>query len=226
MIRNDQTRDTNAPDRQHSETTRIRGIYERDADGYDEEVRHFEKRLLEDGRQWACGQAVGDVLEIAIGTGRNLPFYPAGVRLTGIDLTPMMLARAEQRARTLGRDVTLAVGDAQALDFPDDTFDSVVMTLALCTIPDERKAIAEAKRVLRDHGRLIMLEHVRSPHLPVRILQRTLDPLFVRWKGDHLMREPLEPVCAEGFTIMESERRKWGIIERIVAEKPAETGWK
>ncbi len=205
------------------ETTRVRRVYERDAAGYDREVGHFERAMLEDGRQWACGQARGDVLEIAIGTGRNLPFYPEAVRLTGIDLSPAMLAQAGERARVLGRAVMLHVGDAHALDFPDETFDRVVMTLALCTIPDAHRAIREAKRVLRPDGTLILLEHVRSPLLPVRLVQRLLDPLLVRWKADHLLREPLELVQQEGFAIHQCERRKWGLIERVVAVKSADT---
>jgi ubiquinone/menaquinone biosynthesis C-methylase UbiE len=201
------------------ETTRVRRVYERDAAGYDQEIGHFERAMLDDGRAWACEQVAGDVLEIAIGTGRNLPFYPAEVRLTGIDLSSAMLAKAEERARALGRAVVLRIGDAHALDFPDETFDSVIMTLALCTIPDERRAIREAKRVLRPGGRLILLEHVRSPLLPVRLVQRLLDPLLVRWKADHLLREPLEPLQQEGFAIHQCERRKWGLIERVVAAK-------
>jgi ubiquinone/menaquinone biosynthesis C-methylase UbiE len=133
-----------------------------------------------------------------LGLGRNHPFYPPRVRLTGIDLSAAMLTKAQERALSLGHDVTLRIGDAYALDFPYESFDSVGMTLALCTIPDVGKAIAEAKRVLRPGGRLILLEHVGSPVQPVRLVQRLLDPLLVRWKGDHLMREPLEPLNREG----------------------------
>lgn len=201
------------------ETARVRGVYERYAPRYDAEVGHMERWLLEDGRRWACGQARGDVLEVAIGTGRNLPFYPAGARLTGIDLSPAMLAKARERATALGRAVILLVGDAQALDVRDETFDTVVMTLALCTIPDDEKALAEARRVLRPGGRLILLDHVRSPLRPVRAVQRLLDPLLVRWKGDHLMREPMEALPKEGFSIWHCERRKWGLIERVVVVK-------
>jgi ubiquinone/menaquinone biosynthesis C-methylase UbiE len=74
----------------------------------------------------------------------------------------------------------LLLGDAQALEFPDASFDTVVITLALCTIPDDRAAVREARRVLRAGGRLILLEHVRSPVTPVRAVQRLLDPVMVR----------------------------------------------
>lgn len=203
------------------ETKRVRRYYERTAHRYDEYVGYFEKILVGDGRQWVCRQARGDVLEIAIGTGRNLPYYPADVRLTGVDLTPVMLELARQRASALGREVGLRVGDAQALDLPDARFDTVVATLALSSIPDVGRAVAEARRVLRPGGRLLLLEHVRSPLLPVRLLQRLFDPLFVRCYWDHLLREPLDHLVAEGFVVDRVERSKAGVIERLMVWTPA-----
>lgn len=131
-----------------------------------------------------------------------------------------MLEVAHDRARALGREVALRVGDAQSLDFPDSSFDTVVSTLALCTIPDAARAVAEAKRVLRPGGQFLLLEHVRSPLLPVRAVQRALDPLFVRLQADHLLREPLWDIEAVGFAIDGLERAKWGVVERLVARKP------
>ncbi len=206
-----------------AETERVRRYYERIAHRYDEYVGYFERLLVGDGRQWVCGQARGEVLEIAVGTGRNLPYYPSDVRLTGVDLTPAMLALARRRASDLGREVDLRVGDAQALDLPAARFDTVVATLALSSIPDERHALAEARRVLRPGGRLLLLEHVRSALLPVRLLQRLLDPLFVRCYGDHLLREPLDHLVATGFVIERVERSKAGVIERLAARTPAVT---
>jgi ubiquinone/menaquinone biosynthesis C-methylase UbiE len=203
-----------------AETERVRRYYEQIADRYDEYVGYFETLLVGNGRQWVCGQARGEVLEIAIGTGRNLPYYPADVRLTGVDLTPAMLEIARQRAFELGREVDLRVGDAQSLDLPDGRFDTVVATLALCTIPDERRTVTEVWRVLRPGGQFL-LEHVRSPLLPVRLLQHILDPLFVRCYGDHLLREPLDHLAAAGFVVDRVERCKGGMIERLVARKSA-----
>lgn len=202
------------------ETARVRRRYDEVAARYDRFIRIAETLLFGDGRRWICAQARGEVLELAVGTGRNLPYYPADVRLTGIELSPAMLAIARRRAAALGRPVVLRVGDAQALDFPDGRFDTVVCTLALCTIPDDRRAVAEAVRVLRPGGRLLALEHVRSPIRPVRAVQRVLDPLAVRCEADHLLREPLEHVRAEGLIIERLERHKWGIVERLVARKP------
>ncbi|MBA3450659.1 MAG: methyltransferase domain-containing protein, partial [Chloroflexia bacterium] len=102
-------------------------------------------------------------------------------------------------------------------------FDTVVATLALSSIPDDRRAVGEVWRVLRPGGRFLLLEHVRSPLLPVRLLQRVLDPLFVRCYGDHLLRDPLDHLAAAGFVVDRVERSKGGLIARLVARKPATT---
>jgi ubiquinone/menaquinone biosynthesis C-methylase UbiE len=202
------------------ETVRVREIQDKHADGYDRQMNFFDRVLFGGGREWVCSHAEGDVLEIAVGSGRNLPFYPAGVKLTAIEFSPQMLALARKRAEELGREFDLRAGDAQDLNFDDRSFDTVIITLALCTIPDDRKAAQEAYRVLRPGGRLILLEHVRSPVLPVRAIQRLLDPLAVRFEADHLVREPLDYLAEEGFEVECVERSKWGIVERVVARKP------
>jgi ubiquinone/menaquinone biosynthesis C-methylase UbiE len=83
---------------------------------------------------------------VAIGTGLNLSFYAADVRLTGIEWSPAMLDIARRRARDLNHGADLREGDAQELPFPDASFDTVVCTLALCAIPDDRAAVAEMTR--------------------------------------------------------------------------------
>ena len=203
------------------ENERVRDVYDRVAPRYDRGIRLVEKLLLGDGRRWVCAQARGDVLEVAVGTGRNLPDYPEGVRLTGVELSPAMLNVARQRAEVLGRAVDLRLGDAQALEFPDASFDTVVFTLALCSIPDDRAAIAEAGRVLRPGGTMLLLEHVRSPLRSVRAIQHLLEPLFLRLAADHLLREPLEHLMAAGFEILQQERSRLGVVERVSARKPS-----
>jgi ubiquinone/menaquinone biosynthesis C-methylase UbiE len=202
------------------ETERIRKIQDKEASRYDRQISFFERILFGGGREWVCSRVEGEVLELAAGTARNLPFYPKGIKVTGVELSPEMLAIARERAADLSHDVDLRLGDVQDLDLPDESFDTVVCTLGLCTIPDPRRAVAEARRVLRGGGRLLLLEHVRSPSTPVRAVQRMLDPLAIRFEGDHLTREPLDYVKAEGFEIERLERSKWGIVERILARKP------
>jgi ubiquinone/menaquinone biosynthesis C-methylase UbiE len=204
-----------------AETERIRRIWGKLAPKYDKGISFFEKVLFGGGRDWVCSQAKGYVLDIGIGTGRNLPYYSPDVRLTGIDLSAPMLELARQRADQLGRQVDLRVGDAQALELADASFDAVVFTLALCSIPDDRSAMREAHRVLRPGGQLLLMEHVASPSWPVRAIQKLLDGLAVRTEGDHLVREPLVALKAVGFEVEQVERLKWGIVERVTARKPA-----
>jgi ubiquinone/menaquinone biosynthesis C-methylase UbiE len=202
-----------------TETERVRRIQDKEAPRYDRQMGFFDRVLFAGGREWACAQVNGEVLELAVGTGRNLPYYPADVRLTGIELSPQMLEIGRKRAEQLGRDVDLRIGDAQALELEDQCFDTVIITFGLCTIPDDRGAATEAHRVLRPGGRLVLLEHVRSPSPAVRAVQRALDPLSVRFAADHLVRDPLDHLGNIGFEIESVERLKWGIVERVVARK-------
>jgi ubiquinone/menaquinone biosynthesis C-methylase UbiE len=205
---------------QHAE--RLRRYWDKHARNYDRQMAFWERRLFGDGRQWVCAQATGEVLEIAIGTGRNLPLYPPGVRLTGVDFSLQMLELARRRAAQLGRRVDLRLGDAQVLDFPDASFDTVVCTLSLCAIPDERRAIAEMRRVLRPGGRLLLLDHVAAAPRAVRAVQWLLERVTVPLSEEHLLRRPLLQVQAEGFQVERRERSKLGIVERLTARKPAD----
>jgi SAM-dependent methyltransferase len=92
------------------ETEAVRRVYEREAANYDRNVKLPERLLFAGGREWVCAQAEGDVLEIAVGTGLNLPHYPGGVRLTGIEFVPAMLDIARRRSVELGRPVELRLG--------------------------------------------------------------------------------------------------------------------
>ncbi|HEY8656081.1 MAG TPA: methyltransferase domain-containing protein [Candidatus Limnocylindria bacterium] len=205
--------------RADAQTDRIRALYDAVAPRYDRALDLMERVLFGDGRAWVCGQAEGDVLEIAVGTGRGLGLYPAGIRLTGIDISPAMLDIARRRAASLGVDADLRVGDAQALEFADATFDSVVIALGLCTVPDDGRAVREAARVLRPGGRLVLLEHVRSAVGPVRLLQRLAEPFTSRWLGDHLLREPLGRLEAAGFVVELVLRSRAGVVERVRARR-------
>lgn len=203
-----------------AETARVRGIYETMAPRYDRVIAVAERLLFGDGRRWACARASGRVLEVAVGTGRNLACYPADVQLTGVELSPAMLTQAQARAEALHRRVDLRFGDAQHLTFPDATFDTVLATLTLCSIPDDQAAVREMARVLRPGGRLVLLDHVASPTHPVRAVQRLLDPLLVRFQGDHLLRQPERAVRSAGLVVDELTRSRFGIVLRLAAHKP------
>jgi ubiquinone/menaquinone biosynthesis C-methylase UbiE len=203
------------------EKDRVRAMYEREAPKYDRSMGLFERFVLGDARVWACKRARGDVLELAVGTGLNLPHYPHDVHLTGVELSPAMLNIAKRRTADLRREADLRVGDAEELEFADASFDTVLCTYGLCTIPDAGQAVREAARVLKPGGRLVLAEHVRSPMAVVRAGQRALNGLMVRFKADHLLREPLDHVRDEGLVVEELERARLGIVERLAARKAA-----
>ena len=213
------------PRRENSdETRRLRAIWEKSASKYDKQMNWWDKHLMPDGRQWLASQARGKTLEVAVRTGRNLPFYEPDVDIVGVDLSPATLAIASDRVKELGREIELQEADVQNLPFEDETFDTVVAGLCMCSFPDPLRAVFEIKRVLKPGGSLVSIDHVRSPVLAVRVVQKAINPLAVRFQGDHMVREPLDYYRAHDFEIVESERSKWGIMERIHARKPVAVG--
>jgi ubiquinone/menaquinone biosynthesis C-methylase UbiE len=204
-------------------TERLRRYWDKHAGSYDRQMGFFDRHLFKDTRSWVCSQATGQVLEVAIGTGLNLPHYLDGVRLTGIEWSPAMLHLAQERADRLGLNADLREGDAQALDIPDDTFDTVVCTFSLCSIPDHHRAAAEMVRVLRPGGLLLLADHVAASAWPVRAVQRLLELITIPMGEEHFTRRPIEQVRRHGLTIERHDRFKIGIVERLAARKPVPT---
>jgi len=207
--------------RSQTPAARQKRVWDRAAPSYDRQMAFFEKNWFAGGREWLGARARGRVLEVAIGTGRDLPHYPDGVTITGIELSPAMLAIARQRAAGLGREVTLREGDAEHLPFDDASFDTVVCALSLCTIPSPAAAIGEMRRVLVPGGRLLLLDHIGSTWPPVYAAQWLLERITIRTAGEHFTRRQLPLVKAAGFQIVETERLKTGTVERVHAVKPA-----
>ena len=200
-------------------TERWHRYWDKKSRSYDREMRFMERILFGDSRGWACSQASGEVLEVAVGTGLNLDAYPKDVRLTGIDLSGQMLAIATTRAAELGRNIELRQGDAHALPFADATFDTVVCTFGLCAIPDIDAALDEMTRVLRPGGKLILVDHVASSSRIARGIQRALEVITVPMASEHFLRRPRTKVEQRPFTIERAERFKLGLVERVVAVK-------
>lgn len=157
--------------------------------------------------------AYGKTLEIGIGTGLNLKFYPKDVSLVGIEPDEKMRLVAEKKAEHTN--FLIQEGDAESLEFSDSSFDTVVGTLVFCTIPHPDKAISEVYRVLRPGGRFLLLEHVRK-NTP--ITGRLLDFLTPAWKhvagGCHLNRDPGTHLLNAGFKI-ESLSTIWGGLGKM-----------
>lgn len=190
---------------------------------YDRGIAFAERHLLGELRGWATGQATGVVLEIAVGTGLNLPLYRENVtHVIGIDLSEGMLAVARERVagEGIGR-VDLRHGDVERLDLPDNSVDTVVSTLAFCTIPDPAKACAEAFRVLRPGGQIVAAEHGPASNRVVGAMMRLVDPLAVRFAHDHLLRVPGPYLVEAGFVVEEIRRDgRFGVVHKVVARKP------
>jgi ubiquinone/menaquinone biosynthesis C-methylase UbiE len=182
------------------EQNKARLQWDRRAAHYDATGRRIEHLMIGDSREWICSRARGRTLEVAVGTGRNLPLYGADVEPTGIDLSPGMLAVARQRAGELGRPVDLREGEAERLPFPDAGFDTVVCTLALCAVADRGTAVAEMFRVLAPGGRLLLLDHTEP-----------------RW----LRGRPADLAVRRGFVPERRQRLRLGLVERLDARKPS-----
>ena len=149
--------------------------------------------------------ARGRVLEVGVGSGRNLPLYRDGVdEVVGIDPSERLLEMARQRATEAAVPVSLRRGSATAIELDDASVDTVVMTWTLCSIPDPRAAFAEMRRVLKPGGRLLFVEHGLSRDPGVARWQHRLTPVWRRLAGGcHLDRKIDDLVCAAGFELPE-----------------------
>lgn len=204
-----------------TETRRIQRIYDERAPTYDRSFGVVERLLLGSLRQEFGALLQGQVLEVAIGSGLNLPYYTTRVTAaTGVDLSPGMLDVARERAAARGIPIALQQADAASLPFPDRSFDTVAISLALCTIPDPAGALHELARVCRQNGRIILLEHVRSTSPPFAWLQRLLSPCNERAVGCHLDRDTLNLATSLGFTPLSVTRQRAGIALLAVLKPP------
>lgn len=202
----------------------IAEVFDRNAARYDRQIGAFERRVLGEARGWAVKQARGRVLEIAVGTGLNLPLYGDQVeQVIGIDLSQGVLDIAGKRSYREALTVRLHRGDVQELPLPDTSVDTVVSTYSFCTIPDPHRACAEAMRVLEPGGIFVLAEHGPATSAPLRALMRIIEPLSVRFGADHLLRDPLPYLEQAGFTIIESHRGgRGGVTFRVLARKPVQ----
>lgn len=199
---------------------KVRAYFDRHAPRYDRQMSGCERFLLGKHRGWAVGGVAGRVLEIGVGTGLNLPRYPAQVTVTGVDLSESMLARARARQGVRARS-TLLAGDVQRLDLPDDSFDAALSTYTFCSIPDPEQAAREVFRLVRPGGRFVLVEHGPAARSWVSAGQRLLDPVCVRLQGEHLRRDPAPFLRRAGWQVETVERRgRAGLVYRVVARKP------
>ncbi|NJE00151.1 methyltransferase domain-containing protein [Thermococcus sp. LS1] len=194
--------------------------YDRFSKIYDLFESPMEARAFSKYRKKALSMAEGKVLEIGVGTGKNLPYYPKDVEVIGIDFSRGMLEKAERRRKELGlENVKLLLMDAQNLEFEDNTFDTVVSTFVFCTVPDPIKGLKEAYRVLKPGGKAIFLEHMKSESKLLNIPLYLMDPIMKALVGTSMVRETQKNIEKAGFKIEKVENLFFDIVRLIVATK-------
>jgi ubiquinone/menaquinone biosynthesis C-methylase UbiE len=197
-------------------TNTTRSRYQRLAPMYDLMETFPERRYLPwRKRLWSL---VGGprVLEVGVGTGKNIEFYPQDVEVTGIDLTPGMLERARKRAASLNCKLDLRLGDVQCLDFPDGSFDAVVATFVFCSVPDPVQGLSEVSRVVKPGGQVLLLEHMRSVQPVIGLLMDLLNPLVVRIMGANINRRTVETVRKGGLVLENVESLGMGGVFKLI----------
>ena len=168
-------------------------------------------------RKSLLARASGNVLEVAVGTGRNIPLYPGSCNITAVDLSESMMEVARRKAARRALKVEFHVMDAENLPFDDGSFDTVVDSLSTCTFPDPVRALREMARVCKNDGRILLLEHGRSR---ARWLAR-----FQDWRAESHSgrlgciwnREPRDLVGEAGLTVVSTKRSFFGVFHSIVA---------
>jgi len=156
-------------------------------------------------REKVVPEARGQVLEIGVGSGHNLPYYRKDQveRIVGIDPCSTSWALAQPRAKTLGVPIEFIEGSAESMPLPDASFDTVLMTYSLCTIPDAQAALHEMRRVLKPDGRLVFCEHGEAPHAAVARWQQRVNPLWRKLLGGCNLNRPITRwITDAGFSIV------------------------
>ncbi len=164
-------------------------------------------------------QIVGNrVLEVGVGTGKNIPYYPQEVKVTAIDLSPRMMGRAQKRALVLGLEVDFWEMDVQHLAFPDQVFDTVFATFVFCSVPDPVLGLRELRRVCKPGGTLLLLEHIRPKNFILGFLFDLFNPIVVRMMGANINRRTLDNIRMAGWQIQVEERLSCDIVCWIEAK--------
>jgi len=158
----------------------------------------------------------GRLLEIGVGTGKNMPYWPAEARISAVDFSPRMLKRARRKAGLSGQEALLELGDAQNLDFSTDSFDVAAMTFVMCSVPDPILGLRELARVVRPGGHVLLMEHVRSPISWVGRLMDLINPIVLRIMGPNINRRTVENVAAAGLELIEVNDISMGGIFKII----------
>jgi ubiquinone/menaquinone biosynthesis C-methylase UbiE len=191
--------------------------YDRIAPIYDAMEAVVEKVAFSGWRERLWSYVEGQtILEVGVGTGKNLPYHPAGAEVLSFDLSQKMMARAQRREDQSDAAVTFAQADAQRLPFATDTFDTAVATFVFCSVPDPVRGMEEIQRVVRPNGQVLLLEHVRVNVPVIGPLMDLLDPIIVRIMGAHIARRTAENVDKAGLSIETVEELTVGGLVKLI----------
>ncbi len=163
----------------------------------------------------------GRCMMVAAGTGNDFRYFPAGLEITAIDISPRMLERAQPQAAKYRGDLKLEAMDVRNLDsFEDERFDTVVTSCTFCSVPDPVSGLKELHRCLKPGGKLLMFEHVRSRLFPLGLMQ-DLMTLVTKHFGPDMNRPTVANVVKAGFRIRRETNVYLDIVKAIEAERPA-----
>lgn len=204
-----------SPEEDPTDTITARRRYDRAARRYDVMTWPMEVLAMDRYRARLIDQVQGPrVLEVGVGTGRNLPLYADAVHVDAIDFSPAMLERARRRP---GRpNVELQLMDVEQLQWPAESFDTVVSTCVFCSVPHPLRGLAEIRRVLRAGGRALFLEHMRPGAAWLAAVFDWLDPLVSR-SGPHINRRTMDTIRAAGFVVEREDNLMSDILKLVVA---------
>jgi ubiquinone/menaquinone biosynthesis C-methylase UbiE len=169
------------------------------------------------------GKMAGECLMVAAGTGNDFKYFPAGLSVVAIDISPAMIEHAARRAAAYDGRLTVRVMDVQALEFADARFDTAVTACTFCSVPDPVRGLRELHRCLKPGGRLLMFEHVRSRIGPIAILQDLLTPL-TRRLGPEMNRDTVANVLRAGFELEREENVYLDVVKAIQARRGTNGG--
>jgi len=177
-----------------------------------------ERRWAPDKRELFANMH-GKVLFVAVGTGQDIPCFPPGRDIVGIDISPRMLAKATTRAANYAGTLDLRVMDVHALDFPDHSFDQVVTSCTFCSVPNPVAGLTALRRVLKTGGMLYMFEHTGSHVFPFNLMLDVMTPL---WKpiGPEMNRDTVANVEKAGFEIQQVNNIYLDVVKTIIARSP------
>ena len=196
-------------------TERIRKRYDRIAYLYDYLEKPMENMVLRKWRIHLFQEVKGKVLEVGVGTGKNIEHYHDAIEVTAIDFSHKMLLIAEKRAENLGKNVDLKEMDVQCMTFSDNTFDFVIATCVFCSVPDPVKGFVEIGRVLKPQGKVFLIEHVRSEDKLLGFLMDVMNPLVVNFYGANINRRTEENIKKSNLGQIKVTNL-WGDIVKII----------